>query len=166
MGIHLGFSPVHFVDVALVSNPTTRFVSSQYHTVFDDDISTLEYICKQVQPLHWSVLVRNASHLTTDEHFPIDNETWEAGPVSPEHKPCVPLVSTAPLRLENHSRPSTTTPVLSPSAAANSASGDTTNPLVSAFVLSLSDHRLPSSDSSSVWPSDSNALSSDLRVQF
>ena len=69
MGLYLGFSPVHSLNVALVFNPKTGFVSPQYHTVFDDDFSTLKYVRKQVQPLHWSVLVQNASQLTTDDFF-------------------------------------------------------------------------------------------------
>ena len=36
MAVNLGFSPVHSLDVALVFNPLTGFVSPQYHLVFDD----------------------------------------------------------------------------------------------------------------------------------
>ena len=154
------------MDVALVFNPTTRFVSPQYHTVFYDDFLTLEYVCKQVQPPHWSVLVHNASYVTTNEKNFIEDETWEAGPVSDDHKSRVPLVSTTPLRLDTPSRPLTATSVISPSVAASSVSRDTTNPSVSASMLPLLDHRLPTSDGSSVWPSDSTASSSNLRVQF
>ena len=42
MGVNLGFSPVHSSDVVLIYNPTTGFVSPQFHLVFDDDYSTLE----------------------------------------------------------------------------------------------------------------------------
>ena len=80
MGVNLGFSPVHSLDVALVFNPVTGFVSPQYHLTFDDDFSTLEYVRKQLQPPHWSILVKNASQLATDENFTINQRTWEVSP--------------------------------------------------------------------------------------
>ena len=40
IGVHLGHSHFHAGSVALVFNPTTGHVSSQYHIVIDDDFST------------------------------------------------------------------------------------------------------------------------------
>ena len=41
IGMYLGHSPLHAGSVALVWNPTTVRVSSQYHVVFDDKFSTV-----------------------------------------------------------------------------------------------------------------------------
>ena len=44
IGVYLGHSPFHAGSVALVFNITTGRVSPQYHVVFDDDFSTVEYM--------------------------------------------------------------------------------------------------------------------------
>jgi hypothetical protein len=40
-GIYLGFSPLHARSVALVLNPTTGYVSPQFHIVFDPTFATV-----------------------------------------------------------------------------------------------------------------------------
>jgi hypothetical protein len=59
MGIYVGRSPSHASNVALVLNPRTGHVSPQFHVVFDDDFTTVEYLCKMKVPPHWTDLVRS-----------------------------------------------------------------------------------------------------------
>ena len=93
MGVYIGFLSFHPHNVALVFNPTTGFVSSQYHTVFEESFSNLEYVRKQVQPPHWSVLVKNASQLTTDDFFPF---AMKLGSLTPQAS-LMSLASCCPL---------------------------------------------------------------------
>ena len=93
MGVNLGFSPVHSSDVALVFNPSTGFVSPQYHLVFDDDYSTLEYVRKEVHPPHWSVLVDKSSHRSTNQTYSVRDKTWELKDDTHDHVPRIPSLS-------------------------------------------------------------------------
>ena len=43
-GIYLGHSPCHASSVALVLNLKTGLVSPQYHVVYDDEFTTVEYL--------------------------------------------------------------------------------------------------------------------------
>ena len=91
MAVNLGFPPGHSLDVALVFNPSTRFVSPQYNLVFDDDFSTLEFVRKQAHPPHWSTLVCEVLQLATDNFFLVDPATWTvSSPSFEDHVPCVP----------------------------------------------------------------------------
>ena len=165
MGVYLGFSPVHSLDVALVFNPTTGFVSPQYHTVFDDDFSTLEYVRKQVEPPHWSVLIQNASQLSSDENFSIDDETWEPQSVHDVHQPRVPAPTTNVSRsddLRNSPTASTTTSL--PVTATSTSNGNTL--LATGPGSTPPTCPLPPSDSSAILPLDRDRSSSDLRVRF
>ena len=44
IGVYLGHSPFHAGSVALIFNPSTGRVSPQYHVVFDNEFSTIEYM--------------------------------------------------------------------------------------------------------------------------
>ena len=44
IGIYLGHPPSHAGSVALVMNPKTGLVSSQFHLVFDDNIETVPHL--------------------------------------------------------------------------------------------------------------------------
>ncbi len=57
MGIYVGRSQSHTSNVALVLNPRTGHISPQFHVVFDDDFTTVEYHCKMTVPPHWTELV-------------------------------------------------------------------------------------------------------------
>ena len=57
-GIYLGHSPKHASNVALVLNLTTGLVSPQYHVVFDDTFSTVDYITNRTEPSHWENLCK------------------------------------------------------------------------------------------------------------
>lgn len=69
IGIYLGHSPFHAGNVALVFNPTTGYVSPQYHVVFDDDFSTVPYMLKAQIPPNWEELYNNSKELATDEDY-------------------------------------------------------------------------------------------------
>ena len=51
--VYLGHFPFHAESVALVWNPNTGQVSSQYHVVFDDDFSTVPYMEASTIPKNW-----------------------------------------------------------------------------------------------------------------
>ena len=44
VGIYMGHSSCHADSVALVLNPTTGHVSSQFHVIFNDTFSTVSHI--------------------------------------------------------------------------------------------------------------------------
>ena len=52
-GVYLGHSLTHAGNVALVLNLQTGHVSPQYHLVFDDDFTTVEYIESGNEPPNW-----------------------------------------------------------------------------------------------------------------
>ena len=57
-GVYLGNSPSHAGNVALVLSLTTGLVSPQYHVVFDDDFSTVEFIRSKSEPTNWENLCK------------------------------------------------------------------------------------------------------------
>jgi hypothetical protein len=61
--VYLGHSPFHARSVALVYNPSTGYVSPQYHVVFDDDFTTIPFMEAGTIPPHWSDLVHSFSKL-------------------------------------------------------------------------------------------------------
>ncbi len=60
-GLYLGHSPEHASNVALVMNLQTGLVSPQYHVIFDDTFSTVEYIRSKKEPSNWEYLVKHHS---------------------------------------------------------------------------------------------------------
>ena len=60
-GIYLGMSPSHASTVALFMDLGTGHVTPQYHLVFDDNFSTVNYLQQGTIPPFWSDLVRNNS---------------------------------------------------------------------------------------------------------
>ena len=57
-GVYLGHLPVHASNVALVLNISTGCISPQYHVVFDDAFSTIDFITNRQQPSNWEELCR------------------------------------------------------------------------------------------------------------
>ena len=60
-GIYLGHSPCHASSVALVLNLRTGLVSPQFHVVYDDEFTTVDYLTSSTPPPNWLHLVRVAS---------------------------------------------------------------------------------------------------------
>ncbi len=61
MGIYVGHSPPHASNVALILNPRTGHVSPQFHVVFDDDFTTVQYLCTGMVPSHWADFVHSSA---------------------------------------------------------------------------------------------------------
>ena len=78
MGLYVGRSPSHASNVALVLNPRTGHVLPQFHVVFDDDFTTVEYLCKMTVPPHWADLARSSAdvQLFTERQV----TTWQSLP--------------------------------------------------------------------------------------
>jgi hypothetical protein len=76
MGIYVGQSPSHASNVALVLNSRTGHILPQFHDVFDDDFTTVEYFQKMTVPPHWAELVRYSTEIQLyTEHQAI---TWQS----------------------------------------------------------------------------------------
>ena len=69
LGIYVGHSPAHAGSVALVLNPKSGLVSSQFHVVYDDQFSTVLYMRDFLVPPNWAHLVKNSSELVTTGHY-------------------------------------------------------------------------------------------------
>ena len=57
MGIYVGCLPSHVSNVALILNPRTDHASPQYQMVYDDDFTTVPYVCTAVVLPQWAELV-------------------------------------------------------------------------------------------------------------
>lgn len=68
-GVYLGHSPEHSSDVALVLDLNTGLVSPQFHVVFDDTFSTVEYIRNAKELSNWENLCKYHT-----ENYSIDEE--------------------------------------------------------------------------------------------
>ena len=60
LGIFVGYSPVHARSVALVLNPSSGYISPQFHTIFDDTFSTVPFLRKGEVPTHWTELATSS----------------------------------------------------------------------------------------------------------
>ena len=69
VGIYLGHSPMHYGSVALVLNPQTGNVSPQYHTVFDDNFTTVQHMRDGTLPPTWQDMCQQYTELDTNEAF-------------------------------------------------------------------------------------------------
>ena len=140
-GIYLGHSPCHASSVALVLNLKTGLVSPQYHVVYDDEFTTVEYLSSTTPPPNWLHLVRVAS-----EKAPLDDEdippTWlypstESTTNQPKPTPISAPESAAEQKIETN--PSSVPTIASQSdvtitQASESAGGGTASAHHSPFV--------------------------------
>jgi hypothetical protein len=78
MGIYFGCSPSHASNVALILNPRTGHVSPQFHVVFDDEFTTVPYLCTSMVPPHWADLVRSSA--TIQMYTEKQDGTWQSIP--------------------------------------------------------------------------------------
>ena len=58
LGVYLGQSPIHASTVALVLNLKSLHVSPQFHVIFDDDFSTVDFINNGEILSNWKQLVK------------------------------------------------------------------------------------------------------------
>ena len=78
IGMYLGHSPFHAGRVALVCNPTTSSVSSQYHIVFDNEFSNVPYMEAGTILLNWGNIVKYSSEMATAQDVDLEY-TWLRG---------------------------------------------------------------------------------------
>ena len=76
IGVYLGDSFCHVGSVALVLNPKTLQVSSQYIVVPDDKFSTIPIMKHGEISPHWKDLVENICESSTNKNVNLVN-TWE-----------------------------------------------------------------------------------------
>eukprot|EP00956_Cyclotella_meneghiniana_P000227 scaffold288_cov44-Cyclotella_meneghiniana.AAC.7 len=79
MGVFVGYSHQHSLLVPLVLNPSTGYVSPQYHVIFDDKFASVGSSQSSIDDLHitWDELFR------TSRDFYLDPEEVESGDVVP-----------------------------------------------------------------------------------
>ncbi len=78
MGIYVGCSPAHASNVVLILNPRTGHVSPQFHVVFDDDFTMVQYFWTTTVPLHWADLVCSLATIQTYTECQVG--TWQSLP--------------------------------------------------------------------------------------
>jgi hypothetical protein len=78
MGIYFGGSPSHASNVALILNPRTGHVSPQFHIVFNDDFTAVQYLCTGTVPSHWVDLVRSSATIQMYTEWQVG--TWQSIP--------------------------------------------------------------------------------------
>jgi hypothetical protein len=78
MGIYIGCSPLHVANVSLIINPRTGHISPQFHVVYNDEFTTVQYLCTATVPPHWAALV-NAS-ATIELYTEKQIGTWQSLP--------------------------------------------------------------------------------------
>ena len=69
-GIYLGHSPCHAGSVSLILNLSTGLISPQFHVIFDDEFSTVDYLDSDISPPNWVALAKHA----TEHSTPIEQE--------------------------------------------------------------------------------------------
>ena len=79
-GVFLGFSRMHSTMVGLVLNLQTKFISPQFHIVFDDMFTTINSNNEEVAPRMWTSLITSPSarlHVTLDQNVaPELDDEW------------------------------------------------------------------------------------------
>jgi hypothetical protein len=78
MGIYVGRLPSHASNVGLILNPLTGHVLPQFHVVYDDDFTTVPYLCTATVPPHWAKLV--CTSLTVALYTESKVGTWQSLP--------------------------------------------------------------------------------------
>ncbi len=78
MGIYVGWSPSYGSNDALVLNPRTGHIFPQFHVVFDDNFTKVEYLRKMTVPPHWAELVCSSAEIQL--HTDHQANTWQSLP--------------------------------------------------------------------------------------
>ena len=74
-GVYLGHSPSHAGNVSMVLNLKTGHVSSQYHVVFDNQFSTVEYIFAGAELPNWCNFCQDHAESVTNKTYDFA-KTW------------------------------------------------------------------------------------------
>ena len=68
-GVYIGHSPNPASTVALVLHLQTGYISTQFHSVFDDEFTIVPYLASVEAPPNWSALVKyNYEHIEHDNN--------------------------------------------------------------------------------------------------
>ena len=59
-GIYLGHSPCHARSVSLILNLATGLISPQYHVIYDEEFTTVDYLESNIAPPNWVALSKHA----------------------------------------------------------------------------------------------------------
>jgi hypothetical protein len=78
IGVYLGHLPFHTGSVALIFNPLTSQVSSQYHIVFDDTFSTVPYMDAGTVPPHWEDLLWHSTKKANNKDFKLAQDWMDS----------------------------------------------------------------------------------------
>ena len=73
--MYLGRSSFHAGSVALVLNPETGHVSTQFHVVFDDEISTVLFMREITISPNWKDLVQCSSQSGAPDNIDL-KDSW------------------------------------------------------------------------------------------
>jgi hypothetical protein len=71
-------SPSHASNVALILNPRTGHISPQFYAVFNDDFTTVQYLCTGMVPPHWADLVGSSAMIQMYTEKQVG--TWQSNP--------------------------------------------------------------------------------------
>ena len=77
--MHLGRSKQHASSVALILNLKKGHITPQFHTVFDDNLETVDSLRNGVEPKRWKSLVghKRACHLNDNGDSIDGTKTWK-----------------------------------------------------------------------------------------
>ena len=80
-GIYLGMSPEHASNVALIYNPSTGYVSPQYHVVYNDDFTCVSTTKRPDMQSLWETLFKTNRDVPPDDFVQLPGPHWDI----PEH---------------------------------------------------------------------------------
>ena len=86
IGVHLGKSPAHAGNVALVLNLSTGYVSPQYHIIFDDAFTLIPALRMKTVPANWTDLVQKSSESVSESEVD-SSKIWFNQSFSDPHGP-------------------------------------------------------------------------------
>ena len=78
MVIYVGRSPLHAANVSLILNPRMGHISPQFNVIYNDDFTTVPYLCTATVPPHWAALVDASA--TIELYTKKQIGTWQSLP--------------------------------------------------------------------------------------
>ncbi len=78
MEIHVGRSPSHAENVLMILNPNTGHISPQFHVVYDDDFTMVQYLRTATVPPHLAALVQASA--SVELYIEEEVQTWQSLP--------------------------------------------------------------------------------------
>jgi hypothetical protein len=78
MGIYVGCSPSHASNVSMILYPRTGHISLQFHVVYNDDFTMVQYLRTATVPPHWATLVQASG--SVELYTEREVQTWQSLP--------------------------------------------------------------------------------------